>query len=81
MPDLLGPFETEREARHAADNWPNGGTANTTSNITMLVDVIAGNGVQLGAYDNTIIEWLAGYEPQMCAAIAGIIGRAARGGK
>jgi hypothetical protein len=28
-------------------------------------------GVQLGAYDQRILLWLAGYEPSTCAAIAG----------
>jgi hypothetical protein len=77
---MVGPFETEREAKAAADNWPSGGKANTTPNITMLVDVIVGNGVQIGAYDNTIIKWLAELQdPPVVAVIAGLISRAAEG--
>lgn len=34
-------------------------------------------GVGLGAYDRRIIIWLAGFEPQAAAAVAGIIVRAA----
>jgi hypothetical protein len=36
-------------------------------------------GVQLGAYDARILRWLAGFEPQSAAVVAGIITRAAAG--
>jgi hypothetical protein len=34
-------------------------------------------GVQLGAYDRRIIDWLANYEPATCAVVASLIARAA----
>jgi hypothetical protein len=37
--------------------------------------------VQLGAYDQCILLWLAGWEPATCAVIAGLITRAHRAGK
>lgn len=33
-------------------------------------------GVTLGAYDERIVRWLAGWEPETCAVIAGLITRA-----
>jgi hypothetical protein len=38
-------------------------------------------GVILGAYDARIVRWLAGFEPQAAAAIAGIIARAGAGSR
>jgi hypothetical protein len=32
-------------------------------------------GVEVGAYDHRILVWLAGFEPQACAVIAGLIAR------
>jgi hypothetical protein len=32
--------------------------------------------VELGAYDHRILVWLAGWEPTICAVIAGLITRA-----
>jgi hypothetical protein len=34
-------------------------------------------GVTIGAYDWRILDWLAGFEPQAAAAVAGVIVRAA----
>jgi hypothetical protein len=48
-------------------------------NLAMLTDACAAAGVELGAYDRCILAWLAGYEPAMCAVVAGVIRRAADG--
>ena len=43
----------------------------------LLVSACEQAGVTLGAYDRRILIWLAGFEPQAAAAVAGIINRAA----
>lgn len=80
----LGPFETEREARElpavravyaAFDRDP--GAGRMAPHIhRMLSEACTAAGVQLGAYDRRILAWLAGWEPQTCAVIAGLISRA-----
>jgi hypothetical protein len=42
----------------------------------MMLDACEAAGVGLGAYDRRILHWIAGFEPQTCAVIAGIIRRA-----
>jgi hypothetical protein len=78
-----GPFETEREAASspaaravydAFDRNPHvGGMA--VHNHRMLCEAVTGAGVELGSYDHQVLVWLAGFEPQTCAAVAGIIRR------
>lgn len=76
------PYETEREAREAARHvtagppasWPHG-------SHRLIEDACTAAGVQVGAYDHRIIEWLAGWEPATCAVVAGLIARAAEGGQ
>jgi hypothetical protein len=76
---VSGPFETEREAREAAAAASPGlGALHLPEgNASMLHDGLNAAGVQPGAYDRRIVEWLAGYEPSTCAVIAGLITRAA----
>jgi hypothetical protein len=81
---LTGPFETEQEVRDhpvvraiyeaARADLPRGLLAK--GNHEMLSHVLRTAGVELGAYDERIIGWLAGYEPGTCAVIAGLIARA-----
>ena len=49
-------------------------------NHQALCRALAGAGVALGAYDHQVVAWLAGFEPQMVAVIAGWVTRAAAGG-
>jgi hypothetical protein len=78
-----GPFETEHQARQspavrvAYGMWSPGLGSLTGANHEMLCTACASAGVELGAYDHRILQWLAGFEPQTCAVIAGIISRAA----
>jgi len=79
-----GPFETERDAREAAitlagGQYPSGGIA--AANLAALTEAANVAGVELGDYDRQILGWLAGYEPAMCAVIAGLITRAAERGQ
>ncbi len=42
---------------------------------------LAAAGVDTGEYDDRIISWLAGWEPETVAVIAGLIGRAYEAGR
>jgi len=84
---VTGPFETEREARElpavravydAFDAAPGVGKM-APHNYLMLVKACEAAGIDLGSpssYDRRILAWLSGWEPQTCAVIAGLIGRA-----
>lgn len=78
-----GPYETEREAvasvRHIHDSPPGTG-AWTAGSHRLLCEALTAAGVELGAYDHRIVGWLAGWEPQTCAVIAGLITRAHHAG-
>jgi hypothetical protein len=87
MTAAAGPFETEAQARQLravravydamhASHRPGAGGQGCRELLAAACD---GAGVQLGAYDRRILDWLAGYEPQACAVIAGIKGRPGRG--
>jgi hypothetical protein len=83
-----GPFESEREARESEavqavwTAWRAGpGVGKMAApNLAMLAAACEAAGVQVGAYDQRILAWLSGWEPQTCAVIAGLITRAAAGG-
>jgi hypothetical protein len=79
-----GPFETERQVRElpvvravykAFDADPGVGRM-ARHNERMLRESCAAAGVALGAFDARIVSWLAGWEPETCAVIAGLISRA-----
>lgn len=82
---MHGPFETEQQARQtpaaravwAAVRAAPGPGAMEPRNRKLIEDACRAAGVKLGAYDARIVSWLAGWEPQMCAVIAGLIRRAA----
>lgn len=82
---MNGPFESEHEARQspavraAYGTWSPRLGSLTGANHAMLCTACTAAGVELGAYDRTVLQWLAGFEPQTCAVIAGIISRAAAG--
>jgi hypothetical protein len=82
---MAGPFETETDAAEVAEvravraAWradPGVGKM-APHNLRMMLDAIGAAGVQVGAYDVRILEWLANYEPETCAVVAGLITRAA----
>jgi hypothetical protein len=84
-----GPFDTERQVRElpdvraayeALDADPSvGGMAR--HNERMLRESCAAAGVALRAFDARIVSWLAGWEPETCAVIAGLISRAYAAGR
>jgi hypothetical protein len=81
------PLETEDQARelpavravYAAFRAGPGVGHMAPHNERMLVAACYAAGVELGAYDRRILAWLAGWEPQTCAVVAGLITRAAAG--
>jgi hypothetical protein len=76
---VSGPYETERDAinavRHILDTPPGTGAWRDGS-LRTLETACQAAGVKLGAYDQRILVWLAGWEPQACAVIAALIERA-----
>lgn len=82
---VTGPFETEREARdqpavraiydamHASLRRGVG----DEENLALLTHTCEAAGVRLGKYDARILRWLAGWEAEVCAVIAGLITRVA----
>jgi hypothetical protein len=79
---VSGPFDSQRQAadsvRHIIDSPPGTG-AWQDGCLRLLEDACRGGGVQLGAYDSQIVVWLAGWEPWVCAVVAGLITRAHAG--
>ena len=82
--ETIGPIETEREALGlpavrdifaAFDRDPGVGKMAPHTH-KMLISACVAAGVELGDYDRRILLWLAGFEPQACAVVAGLIGRA-----
>lgn len=74
-----GPFHTDRDALNASLYHQRGGPPNTDQTITAvnLADLTAAlYGIELGAYDQRIIEWLAGWEPSTVAVLCGLLRRA-----
>jgi hypothetical protein len=83
---MTGPFETEHEVREsqaarlihdAAGQLGGSREAIKSHNLRMLLDAVNSAGVQVGAYDLEILEWLAAAEPETCVVIASLIARAA----
>ncbi len=72
---MNGPYETEREAL-AASLWELQGRPRDQRTMNLADLAAECSGIQLGAYDRRIIEWLANYEPATVAVICGLISRA-----
>ena len=76
------PYETRQQA--AADvsdvydkarRAPRRGVM-AEANLARLAGACKHAGVTLGTFDTRILEWLAGWEPETCAVIVGLITRA-----
>jgi hypothetical protein len=78
-----GPFESESQAlatpavQAAYRAYDVGISSLRDGAADLMLSACEKAGVGLGAYDRRIIIWLAGFEPQAAAAVAGIIVRAA----
>lgn len=83
---MTTPIDTEQQVRelpevravYAAFDADPGVGKMTPHNQRMLLDALAEAGVYLGAYDHRIVEWLAGWEPQTVATVAGWVTRASQ---
>jgi hypothetical protein len=83
-PAGVGPFETERQARElpaVREVYRQFGLAPaagkmTPHNLRMLCEALSAAGVELGGYDHAIAAWMAGWEPEVVAVIAGWVQRA-----
>ncbi len=82
------PLETEQQALalpavravwEAFDRDPGVGKLAAHTHA-MLISACVAAGVELGDYDRNVILWLSGWEPQVCAVIAGLISRAREAG-
>lgn len=74
---MKGPFETEHEARAAVEHiLSSPAAAMRDGNHRLLEDSCRAAGVELGAWDQRILVWLASWEPSTVAVVAGLITRA-----
>ena len=78
-----GPYETRADTRpaslcQAVAVLPPTSPAGTARAVARqhLHAACAAAGVELGAYDREVLEWLAGWEPDMAQVVIGLIGRA-----
>jgi hypothetical protein len=82
---MTGPFATETEASAAAGALggppePGWSILDEQQRLRMLTRACEAAGVELGAYDTRILEWLANWEDGICGVVAGLITRAAAKG-
>ncbi|MFI0406651.1 hypothetical protein [Actinomadura sp. 3N508] len=79
LPADLGPYETEQQAAETTRDayaHPHVPGHMGAANRARLAAACEAAGVELGAYDLRILGWLAIWEPEVVASIAGIISRA-----
>jgi len=77
-----GPYETQQQVRadvadvyeHSRRSAVRGVLAE--ANLAYLADVCERAGVRVGVFDARILTWLANWEPETCAVVAGLITRA-----
>ena len=76
------PYETERQAAadvagiYAQCDRSNRRGVMGEANLAYLRDACDRATVSLGAFDTRILAWLAGWEPETCAVVAGLVTRA-----
>jgi hypothetical protein len=82
---MTGPYETERQARAVVAHIYDAAHASSRrgvlaeENYLLLFRACEAAGIELGSpasYDRRILAWLAGFEPETCAVVAGLIARA-----
>lgn len=73
---MNGPYDTREQASEAIGSrgWEPG-TYQRRSHARLLAALIAAD-VELGDYDQRIVAWLAGWEPETVEAVADLIRRA-----
>ncbi|WP_433478129.1 hypothetical protein ACQPZP_14510 [Spirillospora sp. CA-142024] len=78
-PTHPGPYETEQQAAEMtrdAYGHPDFPGHMKAYNRARLTQACESAGVELGAYDLRILEWLSVWEPEVIAVVAGMIVRA-----
>ena len=83
---MIPPLESGAEARALPAVKAAYAAARTSSrrgipaerNHAILCEALTDAGVELGHHDHRAVLWLAGWEPEIVAAVAGWIGRANR---
>lgn len=75
-----GPYGTEREVIDAIGLAERDGVSYAERNAARLREVVTAAGVEVGSYDQRILDWLAGWEPQTVEVIAALIERATQRG-
>jgi hypothetical protein len=81
-PTVDGLYETEQQARadvayvYERSRHSLRQSALAEANLAHLADACESAGVTLGAFDARIVTWLASWEPETCAVVAGLISRA-----
>jgi hypothetical protein len=81
-----GPYETWRQAYgdvaalHARCRFGQPG-AMAAENADLLREACQRADVTVGSFDADVLRWLAGFEPENCAVIAGLIARAHAAGR
>jgi hypothetical protein len=75
-----GPFDSERDARAAALAAvpPDEGRTvlSGAQNRQLLGQACEAAGIEMGRYDDRIVEWLSGWEDAICMVVAGLVTRA-----
>jgi hypothetical protein len=70
-----GPFETERKTRTAAHEVvrpePGWSILRKSQDRFVIERACEAAGVELGAYDRQILDWLSSFEDSVCGVIAG----------
>lgn len=75
----FGPYRDERQAAVDARDVlsiPAGPGVRKAANVEKLRDACAAAGVGLGDYDQRVVDWLGGWEPEVVQVVAGLIRRA-----
>ncbi|WP_433464346.1 hypothetical protein [Spirillospora sp. CA-128828] len=84
LPADVGPYETEQQAAETtrdAYGHPNFPGHMKAYNRARLTEACESAGVELGAYDLRILEWLTVWEPEVIAVVAGLVLRAGEAGR
>jgi hypothetical protein len=69
-------YNTAREALLAFDATSPANSPTTPRHLGRLRSAVATAGVELGAHDDRVLVWLAGWEPQVAEVVASLIERA-----
>jgi hypothetical protein len=83
----IPPLDSEHEAlalpqvRAIYEANRDGPATLAEGNAALLTEAMVSAGVRFGAYDSRILAWLATWDPQVVASIAGWVERAYEAGK